>query len=37
MMANAQCQALVTQSDVSTDNPFSAFDRLGLALVQPSI
>lgn len=33
----AQCQALVSQSDVSTENPFSAFDRIGLALVQQSI
>lgn len=33
----AQCQALVSQSDVSNDNPFSAFDRLGLALVQGKV
>jgi hypothetical protein len=29
----AQCESLVTQSDVSAENPHSVFDRLGLALV----
>lgn len=29
----AQCQALVSQSDVSEDAPFDAFARLGLQLV----
>lgn len=33
----AQCQALVTQSDVSEDKPFDAMARLGLALVQETI
>jgi hypothetical protein len=30
----AQCQALVSQSDVSEQEPFSAFARLGLQMVQ---
>lgn len=29
-----QCNALVTQSDVSEEAPFTAFDRLGLKLIQ---
>jgi hypothetical protein len=29
----AQCQALVSQSDVSGGDPFGAFERLGLKLV----
>ena len=33
----AQCQALVTQSDVSEEEPFTAMARLGLALVQETV
>lgn len=29
----AQCEALVSQSDVSEEEPFVAFERLGLGLV----
>lgn len=30
----AQCQNLLAQSDLSTDNPFVAMNRLGLKLIQ---
>lgn len=30
----AQCNALVTQSDVSEEEPFTAFARLGLKIIQ---
>lgn len=33
----SQCTALVSQSDVSTDPPFAAFDRLGLHLVRSNL
>jgi hypothetical protein len=33
-VTRAQCDALVAQSDVSEDEPFAAFARLGLVLVQ---
>ena len=33
----AQCQALVSSSDVSEQPPFEAFDRLGLQLVTEEV
>lgn len=33
----AACNKLILESDVSTEGPFSAFERLGLKLVQEEI
>ncbi len=30
----AICQKIINESDISSDNPFSVFDRMGLQLVQ---